>query len=144
MLISSATAQQAAVQGLIFFTAAASADSDLQHSVPPSGRALFIGSIATFHKLAMQVRMILQGKLQKRELIGSETPTWWSSSSKRDSLIMADREAPMPPVFMHSSTMMACLVFLMLLLMVSMSKGFRLIKSMTCATEHPTDDNVQC
>ena len=59
------------------------------------------------------------------------TLTWWSSSSKRDSLMMADREAPMPPVFMHSSTMMALRVFLMLLLMVSMSKGFKLIRSIT-------------
>ena len=27
---------------------------------------------------------------------------------KSDSWMTADREAPMPPVFMHSSTMMAC------------------------------------
>ena len=57
---------------------------------------------------------------------------WWSSSSKSDSLTMADSEAPMPPVFMHSSTMIQFRVFLMLLLMVSMSNGFRLIRSITC------------
>lgn len=34
--------------------------------------------------------------------------TSWSSSLKSDSWMTADREAPMPPVFMHSSTMMAC------------------------------------
>ena len=66
---------------------------------------------------------------------GSGLHAWWSSSSKSDSLTMADSEAPMPPVFMHSSTMMACRVFLMLLLMVSMSKGFKLIRSMTCAPD---------
>ena len=60
---------------------------------------------------------------------------WWSSSSKSDSLTMADSEAPMPPVFMHSSTMIQFRVFLMLLLMVSMSKGFRLIRSITCMHE---------
>lgn len=59
----------------------------------------------------------------------------WSSSLNRDSLITADREAPMPPVFMHSSTMMALRVFFTLLLMVSMSKGFRLIRSTTCNRE---------
>ena len=48
---------------------------------------------------------------------------------------MADSEAPIPPVFMHSSTMMQFRVFLMLLLMVSMSKGFRLIRSITCAVD---------
>lgn len=59
----------------------------------------------------------------------------WSSSLNRDSLITADREAPMPPVFMHSSTMMALRVFFTLLLIVSMSKGFRLIRSTTCNRE---------
>ena len=44
----------------------------------------------------------------------------------------AEREAPMPPVFMHSSTMMHFRVFLMLFVMVSRSKGFRLIRSITC------------
>ena len=43
----------------------------------------------------------------------------------------AEREAPMPPVFMHSSTMMHLRVFLTLLVMASRSKGFKLIKSMT-------------
>jgi hypothetical protein len=37
----------------------------------------------------------------------------------------------MPPVFMHSSTMSALRVFFTLLEMVSMSKGFRLMRSMT-------------
>ena len=44
----------------------------------------------------------------------------------------ADSDAPIPPVFMHSSTMMHLRVFLMLLVMASKSKGFRLIKSITC------------
>ena len=48
-------------------------------------------------------------------------------------MIIADSEAPMPPVFMHSSTMITCFVFITLLLMVSMSNGLRLIRSMTCA-----------
>lgn len=43
----------------------------------------------------------------------------------------AEREAPMPPVFMHSSTMIHLRVFLTLLVMASRSKGFKLIKSMT-------------
>ena len=34
-------------------------------------------------------------------------PTSWSRSLKRVSWICADSEAPMPPVFMHSSTMIA-------------------------------------
>ena len=38
----------------------------------------------------------------------------------------------MPPVFMHSSTMMTRLVFCTLLVMASMSKGFRLMRSITC------------
>lgn len=58
--------------------------------------------------------------------------TSWSSSLKRDSLMTAEREAPMPPVFMHSSTMMHLRVFLMLFVMVSKSNGFRLIRSITC------------
>lgn len=48
-----------------------------------------------------------------------EVHAWWSSSSKSDVLTMADSEAPMPPVFKHSSTIMAFRVFLMLLLMSS-------------------------
>ena len=46
-----------------------------------------------------------------------------------------DSEAPMPPVFMHSSTMITRLVFFTLLLMVAMSKGFREIRSITCAQQ---------
>lgn len=61
--------------------------------------------------------------------------TSWSSSLKRDSLITAERDAPMPPVFMHSSTMMHLRVFFMLFVMVSRSKGFRLIRSTTCTAQ---------
>ena len=68
---------------------------------------------------------------------------WWSSSSQSDSLMMADREAPMPPVFMHSSTTMAWRVFLILLLMASMSKGFRLIRSITCTPDTSLSPNIQ-
>ena len=46
--------------------------------------------------------------------------------------MVAEREAPMPPVFMHSSTMMTRFVFCTLVVMASMSKGFRLIRSITC------------
>ena len=53
----------------------------------------------------------------------------------------ADSEAPMPPVFMHSSTMMTLRVLRTLLVMVSMSNGFRLMRSMTYNAA--TDDLMQ-
>ena len=46
--------------------------------------------------------------------------------------MLADRDAPMPPVFMHSSTMMTRRVLRTLRVMASMSKGFKLIRSITC------------
>lgn len=47
--------------------------------------------------------------------------------------MVAESEAPMPPVFMHSSTMMTRLVLCTLLVIASMSKGFRLMRSITCS-----------
>lgn len=44
----------------------------------------------------------------------------------------ADRDAPMPPVFMHSSTISTRRVFFTDAAIVAMSKGFRLMRSMTC------------
>ena len=46
--------------------------------------------------------------------------------------MLAESEAPMPPVFMHSSTMITRRVLRTLAVIASMSKGFRLIRSITC------------
>ena len=65
--------------------------------------------------------------------VASTERAWWSRWSKSDSLITEDSEAPMPPVFMHSSTMITRDVFFTLSLIVFMSNGFSEMRSITCA-----------
>mmetsp|Transcript_17841 Transcript_17841/g.43662 ORF Transcript_17841/g.43662 Transcript_17841/m.43662 type:complete len:221 (-) Transcript_17841:859-1521(-) len=57
--------------------------------------------------------------------------TLWSSMSKKRSWISAEREAPMPPVSMHSSTMIALFVLAIEFFIVWRSNGLREIRSMT-------------
>ena len=71
-----------------------------------------------------------------------EVHAWWSSSSKSDVLTMADSEAPMPPVFKHSSTDNGVPGLLDALAdeLSSMLKGFRLIRSLTCVHDSRQHD----
>ena len=74
--------------------------------------------------------------------MAGEVHAWWSSSSKSDLLTTADSEAPMPPVFKHSSIDNGVPGLLDALAdeLSSMLKGFRLIRSMTCVHDSRQHD----